>query len=76
MLDILFTYVWASVFVIGALLVTLFWICLVVVLVDVFATVAKKRKTISLRKAVLDDDEKWLKHLDKIIEQEERKERE
>lgn len=76
MMDILFTYVWASVFVIGALLVTLFWICLVVVLVDVFAAVAKKRKTISLRKAVLDDDEKWLKHLDKIIEQEERKERE
>ena len=76
MMDILFTYVWASVFVIGALLVTLFWICLVVILVDVFAAVAKKRKTISLRKAVLDDDEKWLKHLDKIIEQEERKERE
>ena len=76
MMDILFTYVWASVFVIGALLVTLFWICLVVILVDVFAAVAKKRKTISLRKAVLDDDEKWLKHLDKIIEQEQRKERE
>ena len=76
MMDILFTYVWASVFVIGALLVTLFWICLVVILVDVFAAVAKKRKTISLRKAVLDDDEKWLKHLDKIIEQEKRKERE
>lgn len=76
MMDILFTYVWASVFVIGAIMVTLSWICLVVVLVDVFAAVAKKRKTISLRKAVLDDDEKWLKHLDKIIEQEERKERE